>query len=64
MPRAKSLLGALELWGKTIHLDARVRDLRELLASSDARPQRDDRADLARQLAEAERDFERHHQGA
>jgi hypothetical protein len=60
VPRSKSLMGALELWGKTIHLDTRVRDRRELLASFDRGQQRDDRADLERQLAEAERDCERH----
>lgn len=60
VPRTKSLLGTLELWGKVIHLDARIRDRRELLASLDGRSQGDDRANLEWQLAEAERDFERH----
>jgi hypothetical protein len=36
VPRAKSLTGALELWGKTIYLEARVRFRRGLLASPDA----------------------------
>jgi hypothetical protein len=35
VPRAKSLMGALELWGKTVHLDAKVKYRQALLDSLD-----------------------------
>ncbi|HEX8292670.1 MAG TPA: hypothetical protein VF570_12990, partial [Pyrinomonadaceae bacterium] len=66
VPRAKSLAGALELWGKVVHLEARVRYGRGLLASPDARRDRINspvaslREDFEAGLAEAERDYERH----
>lgn len=66
IPRAKSLMGALELWGKTVYFEARVRYRRELLASPDAWRDRIDlpiaglKEDFEASLAEAERDYERH----
>lgn len=66
VPRAKSLMGALELWGKTVYLDARVSYRRELLGSLDTwrdgidYPLEGVKQDLERKLAEAQHDYERH----
>ncbi len=66
VPRTKSLMGALELWGKVEHLRARVAYRRALLASLDgwepliAYPIDSVREACERQLAETEREFERH----
>lgn len=66
VPRAKSLMGALELWGKTIHLEARVRYRRELLTTLDVwrdqigHPVEGLKKDFEKSLAEAERDYVRH----
>lgn len=66
VPRAKSLMGALELFGKTIHLDARVTYRRALLDSLDAWRDQIDcpvggvKQHLERKLEEAERDYERY----
>ena len=66
VPRAKSLMGALELWGKTVYFEARVRHRRELLIPLDAWRDRIDlpveglKEDFEAGLAEAERDHERH----
>ncbi|MBA3241906.1 MAG: hypothetical protein H0T60_11830, partial [Acidobacteria bacterium] len=66
-PRTKSLMGALELWGKTVHLEARVGYRRELLASLDGwgpllvdHPVEGLRGHFTRELARAEREYERH----
>ncbi len=66
MPRTKSLMGALELWGKTIHLQARIAYRRELLESLNAwqylieHPVEGVREHFERQLSEAERDYQAH----
>jgi hypothetical protein len=66
VPRAKSLMGALELWGKTVYLGARVTYRRALLDSLEAwQHQIDDpvegvRQSFERKLEEAERAHERH----
>jgi hypothetical protein len=66
VPRAKSLMGALELWGKTIHLDARVRYRRALLDTLDLwrdgieYPVEGVKRSLERELEEAERDYARY----
>jgi hypothetical protein len=59
-------MGALELWGKVVYLEARVRYRRGLLASPDAWRDRVDlpverlREDFEAGLAEARRDYERY----
>jgi len=66
VPRVKSLMGALELWGKSVYLDARVNYRRALLDSLDVWRERIDypvggvKQHLERRLAESERDYERH----
>jgi len=67
VPRGKSLMGALELFGKTIHLDARVTYRRALLDSLDAWRDHIDypfggvKQHLERRLEEAQQDYERYH---
>jgi hypothetical protein len=66
VPRVKSLMGALELWGKTAHLDAKVKYRQALLDSLDVWRDRIDypiegvKQSLERKLEEAERDYEGH----
>ncbi|HEV7375851.1 MAG TPA: hypothetical protein VGN95_14115 [Pyrinomonadaceae bacterium] len=66
VPRVKSLMGALELWGKTVYLDAKVKYRRALLDSLDVWRDQIDyavegmRQSLELKLEEAERDYERH----
>lgn len=66
VPRTKSLMGALELWGKTVHHDARVKYRRALLDSLDVWRDRIDypvegvKQYLERKLEEAERDYGRY----
>lgn len=66
VPRVKSLMGALELWGKTIHLDEKVKYRQALLNSLDVWRDRIDypiegvKQSLERELEEAERDYEGH----
>lgn len=66
VPRSKSLMGALELWGKTVHLEARVNYRLALLDSLDAwRELIDYSADGVKQslelkLEEAEREHGRY----
>lgn len=60
VPRTRSQMGSLELWGKTVHLEARVAYRRELLESLDAwkpsieYPTEGVRRDFERKLVEAE----------
>lgn len=66
VPRVKSLMGALELWGKTIHLEARVNYQRALLDTLNVWRDRIDypiegvKQSLELKLEEAERNYERH----
>ncbi len=66
VPRAKSLMGALELWGKSVHLEARVNYRRALLDSLDAwrdqidYPVEDMKNHLEQKLGEAVREHERY----
>lgn len=66
VPRVKSLMGALELWGKTVHLDAKVKYRQALLDSLDVWRDRIDypiegvKQSLERKLEESERDYEGH----
>lgn len=66
MPRTKSLMGALELWGKTVYLQARVAYRRELLGSLDGwqglitYPVDGVREHLERQLSETEHENQAH----
>ncbi|MGA9995968.1 MAG: hypothetical protein WBP93_11175 [Pyrinomonadaceae bacterium] len=64
MPRTKSLMGALELWGKTVYLQAHVAYRRELLASLNGwqglitYPVDGVRKHLERQLSETESEYQ------
>lgn len=64
--RVKSLMGALELWGKTVHLEAKVKYRRALLDSLDVWRDRIDhpvegvKQSLELKLEETERDYERY----
>jgi hypothetical protein len=64
--RVKSLMGALELWGKTVHLEANVKYRGALLETLGVWRDRIDypfegvKQSLERKLDEAERDYERH----
>lgn len=66
VPRVKSVMGALELWGKTVHLDARVKYRKALLESLDVWRDRIDypvegvKQSLELRLEEAEGDYERY----
>jgi hypothetical protein len=66
VPRVKSLMGSLELWGKSVYLDAKVNYRRALLESLDVWRDRIDypvegvKQSLELKLAEAERDYERY----
>ena len=66
VPRVKSLMGALEMWGKTVHLDARVNYRRALLDSLEVWRDQIDypvegvKQSLELKLEEAERDYEGH----
>jgi hypothetical protein len=68
MPRTKSLMGALELWGKTINLQARVGYRSELLESLAAwqplieHPVDGIRACFEQQLSETGREYQEHQQ--
>lgn len=66
LPRVKSLMGALELWGKTVHLDARVKYRHALLDSLDVwhgqidQPVEGVRQSFELKLEEAEREYQRY----
>ena len=66
VPRVKSLVGALELWGKSVYLDAKVKYRQALLDSLDVWRDRIDcpvegvKQSLELKLEEAQCDYERH----
>lgn len=66
VPRVKSLMGALDLWGKTVHLEAQVKYRRALLNSLDiwrdriSYPVEGVKQSLELKLEESARDYERY----